>query len=324
MAGDPTIDIKVVIYPFQEMRKKKLRPMMEKEIGLKKPKNFEFKDKFSVTSVKMTKNRILDDAKTMFRYDLSILAAQMWEQYVPIEKAKNGQDKMKAIKAFIKIVPSLLDRTEKKLQQSFAEFKEDVASGASDDAGVLKSTRKSLTENHPGRMARAILDHNEDFEKDLDALKKLKAAETKASGPEKSKATEELTKACNDIVSERRKKLDGLHGVLKKRCSVLTGIAPAMKKSMGKDISDSAKSEFAASMTALIKGVKPVEAEISKAYKDTISSFDKIKRKDIGSSTLMLGIGKSNRMVPLLGDLSDLMDKIDKKMKKLEQIAKKR
>jgi len=324
MAGDQTYDIKIVIYPFQEMRGKKLRPMMEKEVGLKKPKNFEFTGKFKVTSAKMTKKRITDDAKTMFRYDLSILAAQMWENFVPIEKAKNGQDKMKATKAFINIIPDLLKRTRLKLEQSFEEFKEDVASGASDDSGEIKGTRKSLTAGHAGAMAKAILDFNEAFEKDFDALKKLKAAETKASGVDKTKATEKLEPEIVTMIQTHGNKLAGLGGVLKKSCGTLSGIPNAMKKSMGKDVSDAMKNEYKTSMSALIKGIGPIESGITKSGKNTLAALTKIKRKDVGTSTLELGIGLSNKLVPVLLKYEDLMNKIDARLKKLEQLAKKR
>ena len=324
MAGDPTFDIKIIVYPFQEMRKKKLKPMETKEIGMKKPKNFEFKDKFSVTSVKWNKKIIEEAAKSMFRYDLSILAAQMWENYVPIEKAKNGQDKMKAINEFVKIVPNLVDRTEKKLKQSFAEFKEEVASGASDDAGELKSTRKSLAAGHAGAMVKVIMDYNTEFEKDFEALKKLKAAETKASGGEKAQATEKLSTECASMVMTHGKKLGGLNGVLKKRSAVLAGIPGAMKKSMGKDVSDATKAEYKTSMDALTKGFSPIQSGVSKLSKDAIEAMNKMQRKDVGNTTLALAVGAANKLVLILTKYEELMTKIDVKLKKLEQLAKKR
>ncbi|MBL4805926.1 MAG: hypothetical protein JKY31_01400 [Rhodobacteraceae bacterium] len=324
MAGDQTFDIKIVIYPFQEMRKKKLTPMMTKEIGLKKPKNYEFKDKFSVTSVKWNKKKIEDAAKTMFRYDLSILGAQMWENYVPIEKAKNGQDKLKKTNAFIKIVPDLLKRTEKKLQQSFAEFKEDMASGASDDVGEIKKAQKGLGSDATSKIAAVAKEFSKDFEKTFVNLKKLKVSEVKSSGADKSKATEELKKACDSAFAEYSKKLESLTKTNANMNKSITGLMVTMKKSQSKDMSDAAKEVYKKSAESFVKPFKNLETAVSRMEKALDAALAKVKKTDVGSTTYELVAKTTANVDSVASVLSGAMAKASKELKKVEQLAKKR
>lgn len=325
MAGDKTYSIKVVVYPFDELDKKKRALMAAKDIGLNiKPKNFQFSDKFSVTSVKWDKRKIEDAARTMFRYDLALLAAQMWQAFVPIQKAKNGQDKKNATNKFLKDVPKLVKATEKKLAQSFAEFKEEVASGATDDVGQLKATRESLTAGHPDAMMEVVSKFIEEFKKAYRSLAKMKKKEQKSSGEAKEEAAEALADALDSKIPELLKSLDAQTGVLKKRVGVLSGVPAAMKKSMNKDLSDAAKAEFKSAMDVLSKATPPLESQVAKFNKTVLASLQKMQRKDVGSSVFDQADAAASNLINAAAKLDDLMKKIDANLKKLEQTAKKR
>lgn len=325
MAGDSVYNIKVVVYPYQELDKKKLGLMTAKEIGLdKKPKNFQFADKMTVTSVKWDKKKIEDAVRAVFRYDLSLLAAQIWQQYQPVEKAKNGQDKMKLANKLLKEVPKLIKATEKKLAQSFAEFKEDLESGAGDDIGQLKSSRKALTAGHPEAMLNLISDFLVEFEKPYLKLLKLKKTEQKSSGEAKEKAAKEFEDMLNAAIPALQKSLDAKYTVLKKRIAVLAGIPAAMKKSMAKDVSDGAKAEFKASMDLLAKAVPPVAGHLPKFQKSMTALLQKMRRKDVSTGSLDQAEDVATKLANSVLKLEESMKKIDAKLKKLEQTAKKR
>lgn len=323
-AVDKEIPVKVSIDPFVEMDKKKSALMFVKEVGLKAPKRVDYAAKFSVTTSKWDKKKLEAQTRAIFRYDLSLFASQVWQDFVPIQKAKNGQDKLKATKAFLKAVPNLQKNMEKKLKEKFEAFQEDIASGAGDDLGELKSTRKSLTAGHPEAMAKLINSFFDEFEKSYNKLEKFKKTIQQKSGGEKQEATEALEAELSKQIPDLAKKLVGVSSVLKKRISVLSGIPNAMNKSMKKDLSDAAKREFKSSMDVLSKATASVDTQIGKFGKSAAEVLQKIKRKEIGSSTYNQLVEADSNLSAALGTLQDIMLRVDGKLKKLEQTAKKR
>jgi len=323
-AIDKEITFKVSVDPFEEMDKKKSALMYVKEVGLKAPKRVDYAAKFKPTTSKWDKNKLMAQTRAVFRYDLSLFASQVWQDFVPIQKAKNGQDKLKATNAFLKAVPKLQKNMEKNLKQKLEEFQEDIASGAGDDLGALKSTRKSLSAGHPEAMLKLIGGFFDEFEKSYNKLEKLKKTVQKSSGDQKQEATEAFESEIGTQLPELVKKLVGVNGILKKRLTVISGVPDAMKKNLKKDMSDAAKAEFTTSMAVLAKSASSVDTQITKFGKSAAEVLQKIKRKDIGSSTYNQLVEADSNLGGALGTLEDVMQKVDAKLKKLEQAVKKR
>ena len=325
MAGDTEIAIKVSIDPFQEVDKKKWKQMETDVKAFKKPGRVDVSGKFSVTNVKKwNKKKLEAQSRAIFRYDLSLFASQIWQAFAPIDKAKNEQDKKKLSAAFIKAIPKIQKVMVKNLNEKFEEFQEEIASGAGDDLGQLKSTRKSLTAGHPEAMMKLVNEFEEGFSSANNDLLKLKKKEQKSSGEAKEEATEELEAAIKVEVPKLHKLLAAKSAVLKKRLAVMKGVPAAIKKGLGKDLSDAAKTELKKAMDELTKAVSPVESAIAKFDKDGLDALKRIARKDIGSGPAQLVESGISKASDALNKLDDLMKKTDAKLKKLEQAAKSR
>ena len=324
MAVDKEIQVKVSIDPFQEVDKKKWQLMVVKEIGLKKPGRFDVSGKFTVTSAKWDKRKLEAQARAIFKYDLALFASQVWQDFAPIEKSKNGQDKKTATSKFLKAVPKLQKAMVKNLNEKFVEFQEDIASGAADDAGELKGTRKGLNPaqaKQVGGMAKRMADK---FDEEFDKLKTLKDAITRGSGDEKAKATEELEKALPPAITLLAKQLDGVMKGMDKVISPIQSTPAAMLKSIKKEMSDAAIAEYKKSAKELQAALKPLETAISNGKKNAIEALKKMKGKDFASGVKTLGSGGLHKIDDSAGKLSDTVKTIDGKLKKLEQAAKSR
>ena len=324
MAGKGEIPVKVSIDPFQEVDKKKWKKMETDVKAFKKPGRVDISGKFSVTTAKWDKRKLEAQARAIFRYDLSLFASQIWQAFAPIDKAKNDQDKKKAEAAFVKAMPKLQKVMVRNLNDKFVEFQEDIASGAGDDLGQLKSTRKSLTAGHPDAMMGLVSDFAQAFDALHDPLIKLKKKEQKSSGPAKEEATKEFEDLLKGDLPKLKKVLSEKSSVLKKRESVLSGIPAAIKKGLGKDLSDSAKAELKKSMDVLSKAMGPVDKSVGKFEKGMLDVLKRLERKDVGSSVWQEVDSVGSKVINSVYQLDDLMKKIDAKLKKLEQAAKSR
>lgn len=327
MAGDVEIAVKVSINPYQEMDEKKLALMTTKEVGLKEvPKNkyVEYKGKFTVTTSKWNKNKLEARARLLFRYDLSLFASQVWQAFTPFQKAKNGQDKFKAAKAFRDKVKILRKKMEQNLSDKFEEFQEDIASGAADDMGELKGTRKGLNPAQAtqlGGMAKRLAEVS--IEK-FSELKVLKDTEVKSNGEAKAKATEALDKALAPAIILLAKQVEGTMKGIDKVLAPIKAVPGDMRKSIKKEMSDAAIAEYKKSASELEKALNPIEAAIAAAKKDPIAALAKMKRKDFSKSTIELAVGSLSKVSSNAQNLSTTVKSIDDRLKKLEQAAKKR
>lgn len=328
MAGDQEIAVKVSINPFQELDEKKLALMTTKEVGLKEVKkaNYtDFKAKFTVTTVKWNQRKLEAQARAIFRYDLALFAAKVWQAFGPYQKAKkNGKNTFKEVIAFRAKVIKLKKKLEQNLNDRFEEFQEEIASGASDDAGELKNTRKGLDPGNASDIAGYSSELFEKFWSEYDALKKLKDAETKASGEDKAKATQELDKALVKSLSDLGKANDAASKGMEKSLKAIQAMPPAMLKSIKKEMSDSAKDEYKKSAAELSKALKPMEKNVSAAQKNSPVAIAKMKQKNLSKSTIDLAVAALHKISSCSGELSTTLKKIDGKLKKLEQAAKKR
>ncbi len=324
MAIDDEIAVKASMDPFQEFDKKKWKKIEADIKGFKKPARVDISGKFSVTSSKWDKRKLEAQARAIFRYDLSLYASQVWQAFTPIEKAKNDKDKKKATSDFTKILPKLLKALVKNMNEKFVEFQEDIASGAGDDLGQLKATRKSLTAGIAGDMTGIATDFADEVVRVIDGLLALKKQEQKSSGAAKTEATQKLEDEIKDALPKLKTGLVQQTSALKKRAAVLIGIPVAIKKGLNKDISDAAKAEFKKSMDALAKATKPMNTFVAKFDKDMLEVFKRIQRKDIGSSLGKQIQSAVDKVMNYFGKLEELMDKIDARLKKLEQAAKSR
>jgi len=324
MAADKEIPVKVSIDPFQEVDKKKWKKMEADVKAFKKPGRVDISGKFTVTSAKWDKRKLEAQARAIFRYDLSLLASQIWQAFALIEKARNDQDKKKAESAFIKSIPKLQKVMVRNLNEKFVEFQEDIASGAGDDLGQLKATRKSLTAGHPDAMMNLVSVFVEAFDDVNEDLLKRKKKEQKSSGEDKEEATKELDDAIKADVPRLHKVLAAQTSVLKKRLSVLSGVPAAIKKGLGKDLSDAAKADLKKTMDELSKAMGPVESSIAKFEKGMLEALKRLARKDVGSGAWQQVDGAASKAIDALVKLDDLMKKSDAKLKKLEQAAKSR
>jgi len=326
MAGDTEIEVTVKINPFEELDAKKLKMMEAKEKTLvKKTKELSYKAKFTVTStVKWNKKKLEDELRGRLRFNQALFAARLWQGFQPYEKAKNFQAEIKTKKAFLDVVKKQYAKLDSNNKQHVAECIEEIASGASDDGGVLKSTRKSLSDDLPYKIATASGDLFEEFNKAFDELKSLKAAENKAGEGAKEKAKQDLEKALEKSISALNKQNDDSTGRMTKFLSTLSGVPDAMKKSIKKDTSDALKEEYTKSGAELSKALKPVEKHIGAAKKNALAAIAKFKKKDFSKGTLDLAQAALYKISSSTGDLSTVVKKIDDKLKKLEQTAKKR
>lgn len=324
MSTDKEIAVKVSMDPFQEVDKKKWKKMEADVKGFKKPGRFDISGKFTVTTAKWDKRKLEAQARAIFRYDLSLFASQVWQDFAPIEKAKNERDKQKLMADFIKAVPKLQKAMVKNLNEKFEEFQEDIASGAADDVGELKGTRKGLNPAQAKQLGGMAKRMAEVFDGKFDELKKLKDTELRASGPEKAKATEELEKALAPAIATLIKQLDGVLKGIDKVLAPIKSTPASMLKSIKKEMSDAAIAEYKKSSKELEAALKPVEAAISGGKKNTIEALTKMKRKDFSSGVKTLGSAALNKIDDSASKLSDTVKAIDGKLKKLEQTAKSR
>lgn len=321
---DKEIPVKVSIDPFEEMDKKKSALMYVKEVGLKPPKRVDYSAKFQVTTSKWDKKKLEAQTRAIFRYDLSLFASQVWQDFAPIQKAKNGQDKLKAKNAFLKAVPKLQKNMEKNLKEKFEAFQEEIASGAGDDLGELKGTRKALDPKRPEKIAELALTLADWFEESVTELRSLKTKEQKSSGEDKSKATEELDKALGAALSELGKKTDTVLKAFDKLLGPVKTVPASMLKSIKKDMSDAAKAEYKKSAGDLAKALKPLESHIGAGKKGAVDALTKMKRKDFSKSTVDLAWVALNKINDSSAELYHTINTIDGKLKKLEQAVKKR
>ncbi len=325
MALDKEIQIRVSIDPFQELDEKKLALMQVKEIGLKDAKRINLSEKIAVTSVKWDKRKLEDAFRAICRYELALFASQMWQAYRPYEKAKNGQDKFKAAKTLVKFAKDSQKGLEKTLKQKLAEFKEEMAAGASDDLGELKKAQKALTADTANKIMTYANSLREGFLKEITTvLRPLRVAEVKASGEAKAKATQELQKAIKKSGEHLEKMVDDAESAFEKLMNSLLAAPGNMSKSSKKDISDAAKAEYSASSEELTKALKPVEKHIASAKKNNQAVLRKIQNKDFSKSTVDLSGAALLKISTTASKLADAIAKINARLKKLEQAVKKR
>jgi len=326
MADDTVIEVTVKIDPFEELDAKKLKMMEAKEKTLvKKTKDLSYKAKFTVTStIKWNKKKLEDELRGRLRFNQALFAARLWQGFQPYQKAKNFQAEIKAKKAFLDIVKKQYTKLDSNNKQHVAECIEEIASGASDDGGVLKSTRKSLSDDLPYKIAVASVELMDEFVDAFNELKSLKAAEQKAGDGAKEKATQEMEKALDKWISALNKQHEDSTKRMSKFLSTLAGVPDAMKKSVKKDTSDALKDEYTKSGAELSKALKPVEKHVAAAKKNSLAAIAKFKKKDFSKGTLDLAAAALHKINSSSGDLATVVNKIDGKLKKLEQAVKKR
>lgn len=324
MAVDKEISVKASMDPFQEVDEKKWKKMVADVKGFKKPGRFDISGKFTVTTAKWDKRKLEAQARAMFRYDLSLFASQVWQDFAPIGKAKNDRDKQKLMADFKNAVPKLQKVMVRNLNEKFVEFQEDIASGAADDVGELKGTRKGLNPAQAKQLGGMAKRMAAVFDEKFDELKKLKDTEIRASGEEKAKATAELEKALVPAITILAKQLDGVLKGIAKVLAPIKSTPAGMLKSIKKEMSDAAIAEYKKSAKELEAALKPMDAAIASGKKSTIEALAKMKRKDLSSGVKALGSSALNKIDDSASKLSDTVKAIDGKLKKLEQAAKSR
>ncbi len=322
---DKEIPVKVSMDPFQELDKKKLTKMETEVKGFKRPPRVDLSGKFSVTTKKWDKRKLEAQARVIFRYDMNLFASQVWQGFVPIEKAKNDRDKQKAITVFKNAVPKLQKAMERNLKEKFEEFQEDIASGAGDDLGELKRARKALDKETGFELGYAAEAFREVFVDTIhDDLRPLKAAETKSSGDEKAKATDALESELKKALPKLEQALAAMTKVFSKNIGALKAIPSVLTKGQKKDVSDALKAEYTSAAAELGRILKPIEKHSAAAKKNAEAALKKMAGKDFGKSTLDLGMAAVLKTIDASGNLGHAIDKINGKLKKLEQNVKKR
>ena len=323
--ADDQIKFKISFDPLEEMDDKKWKMMAAKEIGLKKPKPIVLTCDFTVTSAKWNEKRLKAQLEAIMRYDLSLFASQVWQDFDKIKKIKKEPAKKKAITEFTKNqVKNLQKSLEKRMKEKLEDFEEDIASGASDDLGALKGARKGLNASAGKKITYKIEQVAERFEERFKLLKGLKDAETRGSGDEKAKAGKELEKEIASSIPLLAKQLEGLIKGITKELGPVLATPSNMRKSIKKDMSDAAKAEYKKSSAELEKVLKDVLTALGAAKKNVIDALSKMKRKDFSSGVKALAESSLNKLDDSAGKLSDTMKDIDGKLKTLEQAAKKR
>ena len=323
--ADDQIKFKISFDPLAEMDDKKWKLMAAKEIGLKKPKPIELKCHFTVTSAKWTEKRLKSQLEAIMRYDLSLFAAQVWQDFDKIKKIKKEPAKKQAITEFTKNqVGKLQKALVKRMQEKLEDFEEDIASGASDDLGALKGARKGLSPSAGKKITYKIEQVAERFEERFKLLKGLKDLETRGSGEDKAKAGKALEKEIASSIPLLAKQLEGMVQGIKKELAPVLATPSNMRKSIKKDMSDAAKAEYKKSSGELERALKDMVSALVAAKKNVVDALTKMNRKDFSSGVKALGESALNKLDDSAGKLSDTMKTIDGKLKTLEQAAKKR
>jgi len=270
MANSNVVSISMKLDPLKELDGKKLKLLMAKDVGFKKPGAITIKADFVPTTPKWTKSKNIEDAiANICRYDLSLYATQLMENYMPFEKATNGQDKMKALKEFNKKVPNLYKSLNDRIGDKVTDLQEEISSDVKFNEKALAGAYKALEKNPATDMKDAVVKVSNEMRELIRELLKEQAIAKKKGGEDEEKFKTTLKSGAatfKGLASDYQGK--GLGGV-QESTTVLKSFSGALKAGVAETEAKEAKTTITALKNALRKlgddtkaSIKPI-AEIS-------------------------------------------------------------
>ncbi|MEX0970441.1 MAG: hypothetical protein WD046_08380 [Paracoccaceae bacterium] len=317
MANDNVIPVKVTIDPLTELDKKKLALLMVKEIGYKKPKAMSFSQDFKPTSAKWNKKTIEAQMRVVARYDLSLFATQLMEIYGYIEKAKNGQDKMKATKAFEKKAPALLKSLEGRIAEKIEDLCTELSSEAKFNEKALTEASKALDPKGAESFMTLIEDAGDEMrnflltmEDERDEMKKKNEPEDKISKALKLSAASFKT-LTRDFTSNALGKVKEVQDMQKSFSGALkAGVADAEAK------------DAKTATTAIKNEVMRLGNAAKVVIADHTTALALVTKGEAGSKTAKLIVSKNTPLFKSAQAIVDLAGKLEATYKKKAKAAK--
>lgn len=208
MANDNVLTISVKVNPLMELDKKKLALLTVKDVGYKVPKPFDFKESFMPTSSKWNEKKLAAAMVDVCRYDSGLFGVQLMEVYGKIGDAKNGQDKMKATKEFIKKSASLLKSARDRMAERISDLQEEVSGEAKFNQKALEGASKALDTKAFDGLKKLGRDSSADMMQHMDACKDEIEDAQKADAKDAIKRDKELKKSLMSADDASKKELN--------------------------------------------------------------------------------------------------------------------
>jgi len=317
MANENVIPVKITIDPLTELDKKKLALLMAKEIGYKKPKVISISQDFLPTSAKWNKKTIEAQMRVVARYDLSLFATQLMENYGYIEKAKNGQDKLKLTKAFTKKAVTLLKALEGRIAERIEDLGTDISSEAKFNEKALTGASKALDPKAAADLKTLIEDAGDEMrnfllsmEDELDDMKKENAPADKLAKHIKLSAAS-FKGLTRDFTSNSLGKVKEVQDMQK-----------AFGGALKAGVADSEAKDAKTSITAIKNEVMRLGNSAKAVIADHTAALALVTKGETGSKTAKLIIDKSNALYKSAEAVIDLAGKLEAAYKKKAKAAK--
>lgn len=317
MANDAEIEVKITLDPLQELDRKKLALLKVKEVGFKAPDKITIKQKFTPTSAKWKPKTIEEAARAYARYDLSLFAAQLMENYAPFEKATNGQDKLKAAKAFNKKVPTLYKALKGRIDEKIEDLVEEVGSGGKENEKALAGAAKALDGKPAAKLKKLIEEANDHLTGAIEALKFEMEDERKKPDGDKA-AAKYLPKAIAGISS--------MTSEFSKNALACVQALLAAQKEFSKKLKSGLADTEAADAKRATTALKNEGIRLGAAVKETIGNHTKylsqLAKEDYGSKTAGLVVSKASALYRSAEAIEQLMEQTASTYEKKAKDAK--
>ena len=317
MANDNVIPVKISIDPLTEMDKKKLALLMDKEIGYKKPKPMSFSQDFKPTSAKWNKKTIEAQMRAIARYDLSLFATQLMEVYGHIEKAKNGQDKMKLTKAFHKKAGTLLKSLEDRIGEKIGDLGEEISSEAKFNEKALNEAAKALDPKAAESFLTLIEDAGEEMRNFLLTMEDERD-DMKDKGEPDDKLAKALKLSAASFKTLTRDFASNALGKVKEVQDMQKSFAGALKAGVADNEAKDAKT----SITAIKNEVLRLGNAAKTVIANHTAALALVTRGETGAKTAKLIVDRNTPLYKSATAIIDLASKLEATYKKKAKAAK--
>lgn len=317
MPNENVIAVKISIDPLTEMDKKKLALLMAKEIGYKKPKAITFSQDFKPTSAKWNKKTIEAQMRVVARYDLSLFATQLMEMYSYIDKASNGQDKLKATKAFEKKAPTLLKSLEARIAEKIEDLCTEISSEAKFNEKALTEAFKALDSKGVESFMTLIEDAGDEMRNFLLVMEDDYEEMDKKEEPDDKKA-KALRISAADFKTLTRDFASNASGKVKEVEDMQKTFVGALKGG----VADAEAKDAKTSITAIKNEVMRLRNALKVAIADHTTALALVTKGEAGSKTAKLIVSKNTPLFKSAQAIVDLAGKLEAIYKKKAKAAK--
>lgn len=317
MANDNVIPVKVSIDPLTELDKKKLALLMVKEIGYKKPKPITISQDFKPTSAKWNKKTIEAQMRAIARYDLSLFATQLMEMHSNIEKAGNGQDKLKLTKIFTKKSVTLLKTLQQNIEGKIADLGEEISSEAKFNEKALNEAAKALDPKAAESFLTLIEDAGEEMRNFLSTMQdELDDLKDKNEPDDKIAKAQKLSAA--SFKSLTRDFASNALGKVKEVQDMQKAFGTALKAG----VADSEAKDAKTSITAIKNEVMRLGNAAKSVLADHTTALALVTRGETGDKTAKLIVSRNTALYKSASAIIDLASKLETTYKKKAKAAK--